>query len=253
MNSLYSKLVAYIPCHHYDDTVGVRELVDLIGGHEVLAPSGSSPGITISSGLGGRPALAWDGTENVGHNTIADYEMGDIDFTIACWAFLSNAADRVMVAKSFNSAGDRDYELWYDNAAANFVFRVFTPTDVAVDVDDTGLGAATLNTWYFVRGFHDATNDLVGIQVNNLAVATAATGGALQAAGAAALEVATRNTGLLRWNGRLQEIQIWKDRLLTGQEHAYLYNNGQGRTFPYGDGRGMPLQHNRRLRRRRVA
>ncbi|KKL24818.1 hypothetical protein LCGC14_2411530, partial [marine sediment metagenome] len=181
------------------------------------------------------------------------YELGDSTFQICGWLYLgNNSAQRVAISRWLAGAGDRNWVLDYLNTSNRFRFIVYKPGNVAVTVVNDALGVPALNRWYFVSVYHDAVADEIGIRTNLGVYDTMATGGALQLATGAELGIGTRDQGLLRWIGRLSNIGIWTRRL-EEIEHAWLYNQGRGRNWPLGDGRYMPLAHNRRLRRRRIA
>ena len=77
------------------------------------------------------------------------------------------------------------------------------------------MGAPVIGTWYFIVGWHDSVANTVNIQVNNGAVDSVATGGALQAAGTAELRIGGRDDiAPFHLDGRVDEVGFWK-RVLT--------------------------------------
>jgi len=250
MNSLYSKLVDYYPMDYWHTD---SDQLDSALGYVELA-MGAGTGVSVSTGPSGS-AIAFDGTANSWFGgSLADDgpDFGDIDFSFGIWVFLtSTAADRIILAKEWSAAATKEYRLYYNQAADRFRWTVYKAGGVGVSIDADNLGAPATNRWYFIRAYHDAANDDMGIQVNLNAVDNGATGGAMQE-GTADFEVSVWDSGSNAMIGRLTQLGYWQ-RLLEQQEHAYLYNNGRGRTWPLGFGRYDPLQHNRRLRRRRVS
>jgi hypothetical protein len=159
-------------------------------------------------------------------------QAGDIDYTIAYWAYLaSKTATMVSVSKSSSSvANTSEFFLYYVTGTDRFGIIVYKPGDVVVQLNEASLSPA-LNTWYFIIGWHDATANTVNIQINNGAVSSLATGGALQAANTAPFDIG-RRSGVgsnLYWNGRLDQVLYWK-RVLTASERTGLYNSGAGVT-----------------------
>lgn len=254
MLSLMSGLVAYIPLDNYSDVPVTDGVNDMIAPHDLLL--GSSGANVVVAGPGNQPALSFPGGINdvfVGFNAASKFLFEDSTYTLAGWAWLdSTAALRVIFGKSWDVAGDKDYQLYFDSASNRYKFRVYRAVDSAVDATADNFGAVPINTWNFVHGYHSAEDDEVGIRVNLGAFDTTATGGALQSDSEAEFEVGTRNQGDSRWLGRLMGLGVWS-RKLTGVENAWLYNNGRGITWPFGDGRGTVMNFNRRLRRRRIA
>lgn len=156
-------------------------------------------------------------------------QTGDIDFTWAAWAYPSAINRKFIVGKDNNVAGQREYELLWDNTLG-FRAGVFKATDVEVLVS-TGGAFNTINSWYFVVYWHDATANTVNLQVNNGTIFSAATGGALQAASGAQFRIGARQfpTAIDYWNGQIDQVMFWK-RTLTVDERTALYNNGSGVT-----------------------
>lgn len=159
-------------------------------------------------------------------------QTGDISFTFAAWLYLdSKGAFRFAIAKDNSAVGaDREYALYYDSTLDRLRFAVFRAGPTLVVQSADALGSPALTTWYWVVGWHDAGADTVNIQVNNGTVNSSATGGALQAAGAAEFRIGDRQGSTsLPWNGRVDQVMFWK-RTLTSDERTWLYNSGSGRT-----------------------
>src|SRR5512146_1241028 len=159
-------------------------------------------------------------------------QTGDIDFTFAAWVkATTKTAFMFAVAKDTNTGGAREYGLYYDPVLDRFRMGVYRAVDTLAPVSADALGAVTTGVWYFLVGWHNAAADTVSIQVNNGVVNSAATGGALQAAGGAEFRIggrATPGSGLY-WNGLLDQVMFWK-RVLSSTERTGLYNSGAGVT-----------------------
>jgi hypothetical protein len=254
MNSLYSGLVDYYPCDQWHTD---SDQIDSALGYVNLG-MGAGTGVSIASGPSG-PALSFDGSvDSWFGGGLADPTLGngiatgDITFTFNVWVYLdSTAADRAILAKEWTASASKEFRLYYINSASRFRWSVYKAGPVTVSVDANTLGAPATGQWYFIQVYHDADNDEIGIRVNLGAYDTQATAGAMQA-GTADFEVSVWDSGSAAMVGRITQIGYWH-RLLENQEHAWLYNYGRGRTWPLGYGRYAPLQHNRRLRRRRIA
>ena len=161
----------------------------------------------------------------------ASLQCGDIDFTVVAWVYFDSIASQNAIV----SRQGQEYLLDCSSTFSNkFVFRVYQGAGATekTAVSNT-FGAASTGTWYFLIGQHDAANDLAGISVNNGALDTVATGGALSAATAANLRIGARDAINQRFiTGRVDEVGFWK-RLLTSDEKAHLYNSGNGRSYPF--------------------
>jgi hypothetical protein len=82
-----------------------------------------------------------------------------------------------------------------------------------------------------VAVWHDAVADTLNIQVNDGTVDFMATGGALQSANVAPLDIGRRSgtSSNIYWDGRIDQVMFWK-RVLTSGERTQLYNSGSGVT-----------------------
>ena len=254
MLSLMSGLVAYIPLDNYSAFPATDGVSDMVAPHELFL--GSNGNNDVLAGPGNQPALSFPGGAGdifIGNEGTPKFLFEDSTYALAVWAWLDSiAAVRMFLAKSWDVAGDKDYQVYFNSAANRFQFRVYTPTDTNVDVQADNFGNVSINTWNLVHAYHSAEDDEIGIRVNLGAFDTQATGGALQTGSEAQFEIGTRNQGDSRMLGRLMGGGLWS-RKLTDTENAWLYNNGRGITWPFGDGHGTIMNRNRRLRRRRIA
>lgn len=226
MLSLYNNLISYWPLH---EASGNR--ADLIGSNNALTPTN-----TPSGGAGiieNSTVFASASSQRLDIASNATIQTGDVDFTFAFWVLLTSKPAAVMynTIKYAATAGNAEYYGYWDNATDRFKFVVNRATDVPQTATANSLGAPSTATWYFICQWHDANADTVNIEVNAGTTDSTATGGALQAAGTAALTMGGAATGGYL-NGQMCEVGLWK-RVLTRQERTWLYNNGEGRTFPF--------------------
>jgi hypothetical protein len=166
---------------------------------------------------------------------------GDIPFVVAAWVYLASKPANTMTPVAFWRAGTTRAiwrTLWL-NTTDRFRFQVADATGVTSAVAEaTTFGAPALATWYLLAGFHDPHANLIGVSVNGGPWDTAPTTFSLGTGEAdseftigcdfTAAGVATRF-----WDGRIDEVGIWKDRILTPRELQYLTNCGRGRTYPF--------------------
>lgn len=203
-----------------DEASGTR--VDAHGAHDLT----DNNTVTQGAGqIGDAAEFAAANSEylNVSH---ADFNLGDIDWTICGWVYLaSKGAGRTIVSK-YNGTGMEAF-LSFQNAADRFNLL-----SGSLDIHADALGAPALNTWYFVVGWHDAAGDTLNIQVNDGTVDSTATAGAFAAAGDGVLDLGARVDITDFWDGRLDSISYWK-RLLTSAERTALYNAGSGIDYPF--------------------
>lgn len=167
----------------------------------------------------------------------ASLSMGDIDFTIACWALLNTSAATTqgLVSKWNDPASDRE---WFLGAfSSRFQFGVSNNGTAETFIAANALGAPSTGTWYFIVAWHDSVANTISICVNDGTVnSTAYTVGGRD--GTATFRIgAYRNTAFGFLNGQVDEAGIWK-RVLSAAEITDLYNGGAGRNYAYIVGGG---------------
>lgn len=155
----------------------------------------------------------------------ASLEVGDIDFTLACWVNAESLTNQDAILGKWGGA-ESSYILEY-NASA-FRFRV-SDNGGSVSTDVTA-GTPSTAAWFLVIAWHDATANTTNIQVNNGTPGSAAHSTGVFA-GTAAFTLGFRASGGL-WDGLIDELGFWK-RVLTTDERAALYNGGNGTTYPF--------------------
>ena len=171
---------------------------------------------------------------NTEYFTIADntdLSTGDIDFSVGAWVYAESlTGDAQILSKWTNAGNQREYSLMYIASTGNFRFRVSSDgTTAGVTAKSaTNFGTISTGVWYFVVGWHDAANNVIGISVNNSTAETAAhTTGVFN--GTSAFEMGTRSAADL-WDGIIDESFMTKEAL-TSSHRDWLYNGGNGRSY----------------------
>lgn len=117
---------------------------------------------------------------------------------------------------------------WVRQTATAFSYLTSVDGTNTVTVTDTST-TVTGTTWYFVYWYFDGAR--AGLRVNRAAVTEGAQTGVVNSTGA--VTIGARGAGADFINGRIAHVGLW-NRLLTDQEHFWLYNNGQGRDLVRG-------------------
>lgn len=173
---------------------------------------------------------ASDETLSVSDN--AAVSIGDIDWTITFWFFLSGlpAGDWALVSKwDASGSPNSEYLISREPSSTNIFFAVTSDGDAFSTYKDVQSSATTTtSTWYFVVCQHDAAADQISVSVNNGTFATGTHVGGIYD-GAHSFELAGIDSTINNLNGRLDMVGIWK-RKLTAAEITYLYNSGNGRS-----------------------
>lgn len=191
-------------------------------------------GVTFVAGKVGNCAnFAAASSQNLQIADNANLSMGDINLTIAGWFYLATKPASAMTPLSkwnFTTA-NREYFISWSNVTDRFTFLVSPDGVVSTTVTANNLGAPTLATFYFLLAEHDAVNNITTIAANNgVADSAAHTTGVFNGTSTFGLGCITSAPVGNFWDGRIDQVGIWK-RLLTASEKSALYNNGNGLAF----------------------
>lgn len=158
---------------------------------------------------------------------------GNVDMYLAAWVYIDAVgADRPIIGKWSASTGNRQYLLSYFTGTTQFGFFVSNDGAATVTNYASTFGTVPTGTWLFVQAYHDATNDLIGISVNNGAYNTAAHSTGIFNS-AASFDVGRYRNGsgtFLYMDGRLASC-IATSGIPTADEQTALYQRGFGRDY----------------------
>lgn len=174
-------------------------------------------------------------SESLSISSNPSLQVGDIDFTLACWVYLTTKTlSQSFPTKVDSGSNSREYWVEYDSASDRIRFRVSSDgtSGNTTTVVANNLGAPSTGTWYFVVAWHDASSDTINIQVNNGTTDSTAHSTGVYAGTADFRIGAFGNTPSQFLNGYADEVGFWK-RLLTTEEKTRLYNSGNGITYPF--------------------
>lgn len=157
----------------------------------------------------------------------------DTDFAIACWVKLASKQTRsVVLGKGkYSSTTDTEYVLYYKSDADSFRL-------------DVGSGSAYLNVvstvtvttgvWYFIVAWHEASNNLLKISVNDQVTPDQAAYAINTQDGDSNLYLGNSEDGTsYELDGDLDSVSLWIGRYLSAAEITALYNGGAGVDYPY--------------------
>lgn len=165
-------------------------------------------------------------SQNLLRTNEAALQLGDIDFSFVGWIYIE-AYSYISIVNKWGDGGESEYLLYYDPVST--VFRLLLNAG-AGNLPASTFGAPAFDTWNMVYADYDAANDLMRISVNGGAFNT----GSL--AGGAPVTTCPFSIGKVDTsnfpNGRVQRVGFWK-RKLTDAEISYLYNSGNGRSYPF--------------------
>lgn len=158
--------------------------------------------------------------------------FGDSNYTITAWFYMNTkTANRPIVCKDNFTTTKRDYQLLYRQGTDRINFFAYKAGNTQVSVSADALGSPSINTWYFVAAWHDASAQTISVQVNNGNTNTTAVAAALQSTQNPQFNLGANSEHTLFMDGRIDEVGIW-NRVLTAAERTQLYRSGNGVTFP---------------------
>jgi hypothetical protein len=168
----------------------------------------------------------------------ASLSCADVDFCLGGWVRMTSVATaQVIISKWDFNASQREYMAWYNPGTSRFEFLISqNGTSIAATATANTLGAPSINTWYFVLAYHDATANTIGISVNGGAFdTTSISGGARD--GTSVFSVGGRSTTPADsfLGGTLDSLFFAKPSSigsLTSTIASRLYNSGSGLCYP---------------------
>lgn len=228
-----------------DSLVFAFEL-DEASGDAVDAHGGSGNNLTvhgtggIGTANGGRDFELGD-LDYFDHADSAAFSGGDIDITHEVWVNLESFAsgDYVIFGKEDSGGGNIEQILRARTSLNRFQYWVSDTGANQVTVNADNHGNVATATWLQIIVYHDATGNLIGIQVNNgTANTTSHSAGIFN--GTAAFALGREGERADNFDGQMKLFRRW-NRLLTADEKTQLYNSGSGLAYASFGGGGGPV------------
>jgi len=165
----------------------------------------------------------------------ASLQVGNIDFTICGWVYLSNKTNFQTLFSKYLSAGEqRQWLVDYNQSSDRFRLLVSSDGTASVigQILADNLGSPSATTWYFICAWHDSVNDTLNIQINNGPVSSTSFSTGIFGSGTGDFMIGGSANLTSSANGYIDEVGFWK-RTLTQGERTRLYNSGFGLTVPF--------------------
>ena len=174
-----------------------------------------------------------DETLSITNGDQTGLNFGDTDYSGSFWVNWTafDVGAFFLLTKADDAGNDKSYQLFHRGSVAGSELRL-SVGDGGSSTIGTATTTATFTStgvWYHVFWYHSATDNEVGIIINDGTPDTAATSGA---AGDSAQDfvLGGRQTAP-EHRGLLDEVGIW-NRKLTAAEITELYNSGSGIGYP---------------------
>ena len=153
----------------------------------------------------------------------ADFTFLNVNFAFCGWVYPSDISANYVLSKL---DGDEEYSLRFHDADG-LRFQILSATDTS----STFIPKASLstNTWYFFYIYHDADNDVIGINLNDGALTDEDAHNTGSRDTGSNFEVG-RHTAGSELDGYLDGLIALSD-VLTAPELTWLYNAGDGRAY----------------------
>ncbi len=173
-------------------------------------------------------------SEYLSHADDALFSGGANDFTIAVWAWLDSKSGYMMlVAKFSNDAGGREYRLYYDVGSDRYNWFVVGASETQSVLADV-FGSPATGAWHLVVARYNHGTGKTDISVNAGTKNETTIAGDMKSAAGSAFSLGTAEVdagGSNFFNGRLDEVVIWKGHYLSDAEITELYNSGAGVSY----------------------
>jgi len=214
-NTLTLSLISY---WKLEEASGTRD--DTVGSND-LTPT-NAPG-NAAGKLGNAAAFVGSSSQRLTKTSNAGLQTGNIDFTVAAWVYPESVTGtQCIIAKTDEDTGNANgYEyMLYLNGNKISLLVANGAAGIQVLTSDA---TVSVNTWYYVEGYHDDAGTL-GVAINTTVKTAART------------TTPVANTTSLRFGGvpskyyltgRVDDAGFWK-RLFTTNERTALYNSGNG-------------------------
>jgi hypothetical protein len=156
--------------------------------------------------------------------TIADnasLSMGDIDFSISIWAYITGNGG-IIAKGDYSAASTSEYNLLYSVDTLYWAVSNGTTRTVLSKTLSTG-------AWHHIVAWHDSVGNVIGVICDGGTATTKAHSAGCQDGSGALYVGLSLGFGFIA--GKIDEVAIYKNRVLTSSEASWLYNSGAGRSY----------------------
>jgi hypothetical protein len=223
------------------DEATAASAVDYSGNSRTLTDTGSVAA-EASGKVGAAKSWSSASSQHLAAASGSIFHYVDADFTISIWVKLDDLSTSYCLwSKNNNTSNNRQYRVQFNITEGRFKF--FGSTDgVNLDVQlvANSSGALSAGVWYHVLTWYDATNDILGMRINDgVADTLSHAGGFFNGNEPFRLGNFVGSPGSIivnKLNGDLDALHIW-NRVLSRTEQSMVYNLGNGIEHDFTPGR----------------
>jgi len=162
----------------------------------------------------------------------AELSLGtNVSFSISAWCKLESkpAVASILMAKDSGVSDGREYYLGYSTSLDRFQFLLGRDNLTTSDAcNSTNSGAISTNVWYFVVATWDTSLNRMSISVNAGAADVNGSKNTDPPDSTTAINIGRRGVGDFHFDGLIDEVSFWKNRVLSTNDVSNLYNGGAG-------------------------
>jgi hypothetical protein len=217
--------------YKFEETSGTRN--DSIGANHLT--SNNSVGYTASGKHGNAATFVRASSQSLSIADNGDLSMGDISFCISSWVNLSSigSASQVIASKGNKGSGNQFAEYDLEITTTGYPRIIVGNGSSTYGIITSSLYQLSSNTWYFIVGCHDSTNNLLLLYVNNNAAETTSySSGSYNSSDEFSIsKYPGQTSGYV--DGIIDSVTIWKNRVLSSGDITNLYASGAGCDFDF--------------------
>lgn len=212
-----------------DEESGTRE--DSIGTHDLTDINT----VTQAAGhIGNGASFDAANSEALDCADSADLSAGNVDFEMVGWVKFTSFTGAPRVICKSPGGGPIEYELTVDGSN-RLIFQYQDAGASMRTVTASNFGALSTGLFYFFHAWHNSSDQLIGINVNNSASPnTQSHSGNPPVNGTGRFAMGRRSEVATNYfSGVLDAVSFGRGGLMSAEELAAVYNGGGGQTYPY--------------------
>lgn len=206
---------------------------DVLGANNLTGNGAPTSASSAPIKVGNYVQLTSASTQYLAHVSNSTLQVGGVDFSIAFWAYADTLVDgAVTISKA---VGFANQEFIISNVFSGGNHFVFTPVTnggaTGNAVTASNFGALSTATWYFVVCTYNNSTNTAAISVNAGTPNTLVTTAPPIANSTADFRIGVDGAGANLWNGRVDQVGLWKNRVLSSTDITNLYNGNAGLSY----------------------